>query len=225
MKKWWRAVRPGLIAWPIWLLASTLCRTLRLTVLGEEKVQPLERAMILSWHGRTLIGAFQTRKRGYYALISLSNDGNMQDRIFRLFGYRTIRGSTGRGGVKALAECIKVLKSGAVISFTPDGPRGPSHEAQMGCIAMAKKSGARLIPIGISAKRRWLARSWDSYMIPKPFSPAVMLYGDPILVPEDADEAGMEEVRQRLEKALTEIESEAERQMGHPPAWPPSESS
>lgn len=225
MKKWWRAIRPRLVAWPIWFLASCLCHTLRLRVEGLEKYGKLDRAMILSWHGRSLIGAFQTRGKGYYALISMSNDGNMQDRIFRLFGYRTIRGSTGRGGVKALAECIRVLKSGAVISFTPDGPRGPSHVAQMGCIAMARKSGARLIPIGISAKNRWLARSWDRYMIPKPFSPAVMIYGDPITVPADADEGGMEEARLQLEQALTDIEIEADRQMGHPPAWPLPDSS
>lgn len=221
MKTWWRAVRPRVVAWPIWALASLICRSLRLQIEGLDRYQSLSNGIMVTWHGRSLIGAFVTRNRGYWALISLSNDGNIQHRIFRLFGFRTIRGSTGRGGVKALSECIRALRDGGVLVFTPDGPRGPSHEVQMGCLVMAQKSGAALVPVGASAKRRWLANSWDRYMIPKPFSPAIVLFGEPITVPAAATPEEMEAIRLRVQEAMIAIENEAEARMGHPPAWPP----
>ena len=94
--------------------------------------------------------------------------------------------------------------------MTPDGPRGPSGVVQGGVMLMAQKSGAALIPVGISARPRTLARSWDRYLIPWAFGRAVFLFGDPIFVPEGANEEEVEELRLRLEQQIHAKEVEAE---------------
>ena len=94
-----------------------------------------------------------------------------------------MRGSTGRGGVRGALQMARKVREGGVLAFTPDGPRGPTHKVQLGVILMAEKSGAPIVPVGISASRRWLIGSWDSYMIPQPFARAYFLVGEPIYVP------------------------------------------
>ena len=115
------------------------------------------------------------------------------------------------------------LKEGGVLTFTPDGPRGPTHKVQPGVILMAEKSGAPIVPIGVSASRRWLAKSWDSYMIPQPFTRAYMLVGEPVHVPSKLSESERSEVCTRIEHAINRLEKEAERRAGHcdyPAQWP-----
>ena len=79
---------------------------------------------------------------------------------------------------------------------------------------MAQKAGASLIPVGISARPRRLIKSWDKFMVPRLFSRAIMIFGDPLKVPSDADEATVESIRQQLELEMNRLECEAERRMG-----------
>ncbi len=219
MKKWWRNFRRKLLPWPIYGLVRLIGMSLRLQVEGFERYRDLPRGRIYAgWHGRTFIAATFFRNRGVLTIISNSNDGDMQNRIFQRFGFRTIRGSTGRGGVRAAVESIKALREGAEMAFTPDGPRGPSGVVQGGIMMMAQKAGALLVPVGVSASRRWLVRSWDRFMVPKPFSRAIMIFGEPIELSEDADEATVEAVRLQFESELHRLEKEAEQRMGHAPA-------
>jgi lysophospholipid acyltransferase (LPLAT)-like uncharacterized protein len=217
LKQAWRNVRPAVLAPLVFAVARTIGATLRIESRNEPAPGP-EGRVLAGWHGRTFVAAVALRGRGVYTIISLSKDGDMQDRIFRWFGFRTIRGSTGRGGVRALRESIGVLQAGQTMAFTPDGPRGPSGTVQAGIVAMAKRSGVALVPVGVSATRRWLAPTWDRYMVPKPFARCLMLYGDPVLVPPDADEATLEGVRARLESEMHRLEAEAEAACGHAPA-------
>lgn len=125
-----------------------------------------------------------------------------------------IRGSTGRGGERAAIEAIRVLRKGESLAMTPDGPRGPAEEVQGGVLLMAKKSGAAIIPIGSSARPCWNVRSWDRYLIPKPFAKAVLIFGEPIFVPADADEEGLEVAREAVTQGINRLQEEAERQVG-----------
>jgi lysophospholipid acyltransferase (LPLAT)-like uncharacterized protein len=100
------------------------------------------------------------------------------------------------------------------MAFTPDGPRGPSGVVQEGIMLMAKKSGAAIVPVGVSARPRWLAPTWDRYMVPLPFSRAVMVFGGPMHVPEGADEEELERLRLELQEQMHSLEAEAERRMG-----------
>src|SRR5579884_526195 len=216
----WRARlarRNRLLSRLIYIFARLIYATIRVHCENFEGLIPEEGgAILVTWHGRTFIPANLLRNRGYWALISLSRDGELQDHIFRRFGFQTVRGSTGRGGIKGALQMARKVKEGGILAFTPDGPRGPTHKVQLGVILMAEKSGAPIIPLGVSASRRWLMRSWDSYMIPKPFARAYFLVGPPIFVPPDLDDAGRQTYAEQVEIAINRLEREAEARAGFP---------
>ncbi|MBN8690589.1 MAG: lysophospholipid acyltransferase family protein [Armatimonadetes bacterium] len=196
-------------------LVSAIGKTLKVQTVGWEKLSPDTKPYLFAgWHGRSFVATRFFRDRGFYAIISNSRDGEMQNKIFQKFGFKTIRGSTGREGVKAAIEAIRVLKEGGSLTMTPDGPRGPSGVVQPGIMMMAQKSGAEIIPTGVSAAKCWYAKSWDRYLVPKPFSKAVMIFAEPITVPKDATPEQVEELRIQLERAIDATQLEADRMMG-----------
>ncbi len=206
-----RAKRLGTL---IYLLARGLGRTLRLYVEGWE---PIERhlqegtgAVMVTWHGRTLIPANYMKGKGFWALISLSRDGEVQANIFQRFGFRILRGSTSRGGVRAALEAARVVKAGGILAFTPDGPRGPSQKFQPGALLIAQKAGVPIYPAGISAYPRILLPTWDRYLIPLPFARAAFLIGEPVFVPPDADKDDFARLAEQLENAINMLEARAE---------------
>ena len=172
------------------------------------------KSIICGWHGRSLVFGNHCRNRGYWVVISQSRDGDIQNYIYTKLGYQTIRGSTGRGGARAAIEAIRALRSGGTMAMTPDGPRGPTHVVQGGVMLMALKSGASLVPVGISARPRMLIKSWDKFLVPAPFAKAIMIFGEPIQVNDNACEQEIEEARLRLESEMIRLEIEAERRMG-----------
>lgn len=193
----------------------TIGATLRVKIEGYDKYSGATTGAIFAgWHGRTFVPALFFRGKGVWTLISQSRDGQIQNWIFKRLGFHTIRGSTGRGGVKAAAESIRVLKGGATMAFTPDGPRGPSGVVQGGIMLMARKSGAALVPVGVSASWRVHMPTWDRYMVPLPFAKCVLIYGDPIFISPDASDEEVEHARLALEKAITEIQRIADKRFG-----------
>ncbi len=209
--------RSRLLGWLFFVLASALYRTIRLYTANLEGLVPEGKgAILVTWHGRTLIPANLLRNRGYWALISLSRDGELQNEVFRRYGFQTIRGSTGRGGIRGALQMARKVREGGVLAFTPDGPRGPTHKVQLGVILMAEKSGAPIVPVGISANRRWLVRSWDSYLVPKPFARAYFIVGQPIYVPPNLDDAQRKIYADQVAFAINCLEIEAENRAGHP---------
>lgn len=214
VKKWWSTVRPTVIGTVIYAIVRVVCLTVRLRVEGEEAVDKISGGKVFAtWHGRTFLATDYFRGQGVWTIISHSKDGAIQNRIFSLFGFKTIRGSSSRGGVRAAIEAIKVLRDGHTMAFTPDGPRGPSGVVQPGIMLMAQKSGAALIPGGVSARPRKLMSSWDRYLLPCPFGRALFLVGEPIYVPSDADDATVEQLRLQLEAEMHRLEAEAERRL------------
>src|ERR1044071_1231057 len=129
-----RAKRIGFFGW---LITRMLGMTMRIRYEGFERIAEQEKvggAILLTWHGRSLIPANVFRGRGYWVLISLSRDGEIQNEIFKRYGFRSIRGSTGRGGARGLLQLVRKIKEGGVTALTPDGPRGPTHVVQPGSI-------------------------------------------------------------------------------------------
>lgn len=182
--------------------------SLRLEVTGASQYEGNDSKLIFcGWHGKSLIFANYFRKRGYWVIISNSNDGDIQNEVFTKMGYQTIRGSTGRGGVRAALMGVKALKAGGTMAITPDGPRGPSGVVQGGVMLMAEKSGAALVPVGLSAQKAIYIKSWDRYMLPYPFSKARMVIGDPLTIPDEATEEQIEEVRLKLESEINRLEA------------------
>jgi lysophospholipid acyltransferase (LPLAT)-like uncharacterized protein len=212
-----------LISFVIWVAARGIAATLRLRVVGEERVRAFQDAgrgvILVTWHGRTLIPITRFRGLGYWAMISTSRDGEYQNQIFRRFGWQTVRGSTSaRGAVQAAIAMTRHLKGGATLAFTPDGPRGPSRQVQPGAIFLAQKSGCPIIPAGISAYPRKLMRAWDRYLIPGPFARAVLIYGEPIFIPADADADQQRLWAEKVGAAIDALEAEAERLAGVRPS-------
>lgn len=208
----WRNVRPELLRGCLYFILRSIGSSLRTEVVNF----PVDdsKSIICGWHGRSFIFGNHFRKRGYWVVISHSRDGDLQNYVFVRLGYRTIRGSTGRGGVRAAIEAIRALRAGGTMAMTPDGPRGPSHVVQGGIMLMAQKSGAKLIPVGIAASPCMRARrSWDCYMVPHPFAKALLIFGEPFTVPEDADEAKVEEIRLQLQNEMNRLEDLAESQV------------
>ena len=218
-------IRPAIISFLVWGIAWLIGITLRIRYDNYQELEKSEaegRGFILvSWHGRTLIPAFAFRNRGYWALVSLSRDGNIQDRIFRRFGYRTVRGSTGRGGVKAVLQLSRKIHEGGVLAFTPDGPRGPSHKVQEGAIFLAQRSGCPLLPCGFSAHPRKLLPTWDKYLIPMPFARAGLVMGNPIFIPAELSEEEKCNYIQQVEDEINRVEKRAEELAGAIPPTAP----
>jgi len=211
------------VSFLVYWFVRLLTLTLRLRVIGEEKVRQLQQTgngvILVTWHGRTMLPISRFRKAGYWAIISTSRDGEYQNQIFKRFGWQTVRGSTSaRGAVQAALTITKRLKAGGTLAFTPDGPRGPSHVVQPGAIFLAQKSGSPIIPAGISAFPRKLSRSWDGYMVPRPFARAVWIYGDPIYIPADAkSEEDQKLWADRIGAAIMALEEQAELEVGARP--------
>lgn len=218
MKQLWKKVRGRLLRGLIYHLVSLIGRTLRIESPRLAEVNAMKGGKILTgWHGRSLVAGIVFRNQGVWTIISHSRDGETQNYFFRRFGFKTIRGSSSKGGLKAAVESIRILRKGETMAFTPDGPRGPSGVVQDGVMVMAQKSGVPIIPAGWSADRRWLLSTWDRYMIPKPFARVVLLFGDPIAVPKDASPEEVELLRLRVQDEMHRLENEAAVATGHEP--------
>ena len=202
----------------IGFLGSNFARILFSTVKIEEKPAGYPRQLksqgnnviYAYWHAFMLIPGYAARNLGIKVLISRHMDGEYITHISRQLGFDAVRGSTTRGGVEALMRMVRDTDKGASFIITPDGPRGPRFIVQPGIIFLGQKTGFPIIPVSLRLSSYWELPSWDKFRIPKPFSKAVLIYGDPINIPPKLDKAETEEYRMLLEKRLNEMYVEAE---------------
>ena len=145
-----------------------------------------ESFIIVFWHGEIVATAWTHRHRGLAPLISRHADGEIIARIAEGLGYRTVRGSTSRGGVRALLESAQLVEEGITVGFTPDGPRGPRHVFAPGALIVAQRTGRPIIALRAIASRAWRLRSWDRHLVPKPFATVTIRYSEPQFVQADA---------------------------------------
>ena len=167
------------------------------------------RPIMAFWHGRVLTATYYFRRRDIVVMISENFDGEWIARIIETFGFRTSRGSTSRGGRRALLQLKREMDRGLPSGFAVDGPRGPARKAQPGAVWLAKLTGNPVVPFHMEASSYWNLKSWDRTQIPKPFSTVALAVGTPIVVPRDADEAMLEAKRIELEQALLALEARA----------------
>ncbi|HVE79563.1 MAG TPA: lysophospholipid acyltransferase family protein [Gemmatimonadaceae bacterium] len=162
---------------------GTLGATWRLRRRGEEHLRTARAhggfAYSL-WHGEMLPVLWSERNKGIAVLVSEHSDGEIIARILEAFGCRTVRGSTTRGGGRALLALVRELQAGHAIAVTPDGPRGPREEVAPGVVAACQRAGALLLPVRASADRAWRLSSWDRFVLPKPFARISITYGQPL---------------------------------------------
>ena len=161
------------------------------------------------WHGRILPATYYFRRRGIVVITSENFDGEWIAGIIERFGYGTARGSTSRGGKKALLQLTREMALGRPAGFTVDGPRGPARVAQPGAVWLAQATGNPVVPFHLEADRYWSTRSWDRTQIPKPFATVALAVGEPFNVPADAGSEGIEQARRLLEDRLQALETRA----------------
>ena len=161
------------------------------------------------WHGRILPATYFWRRRGIVVMTSENFDGEWIAQIIKRFGYETSRGSTSHAGRRALAKLRRDMRAGKPAAFTVDGPQGPSRSVKPGAVWLAHLTGNPILPFHIEANRYWSTRSWDHTQIPKPFSHVAMVIGEPLWVPDQTEEIGLEHFRKRLEMQLCALATRA----------------
>jgi len=144
--------------------------------------------IIAFWHGRILPVTLCFRDRGIVVITSQNFDGEWIARIIHRFGYGTARGSSSRGGARALVQLRRDLGGGRAVAFPLDGPRGPARVAQPGAVWLAGATGHPLLPIHLEASHAWTMKSWDRTQVPKPFARVSMAMEAPIYVESLADD-------------------------------------
>ena len=206
----------------LWSISTGIAATVRFRIEGWEKLTKIvsdgKGGLVLPWHGVTMLPIYYCRNMGFYSLVSLSNDGDLQDRLLRSRGFKTVRGSSGRGGARALLELTRKLQDGGVMAHTPDGPKGPPRKVQPGTVYLAKRSGCPVLPVGVACNPCKRLSSWDSHMLPAPFAKAVLFFGDPLHVSTEEDD---DAAATRIETAINDAERRAWAMLGvNPPEEP-----
>ncbi len=192
--------------WMFYLLIKFIGKTIRYETAGWENFEQIEgngKIPIYSfWHNRIFAGTYFFRNRGIVVITSQSFDGEYIARFIQRFGYGAARGSSTRGGVGALAQMIRLMKKGAPMAFSVDGPKGPKYIAKSGAVLLAKKTGNPLMPFVVETAEYWTINSWDKLQIPKPFTRARIFIAPPIYVAANADEMEIETARLNLQTQL-----------------------
>jgi lysophospholipid acyltransferase (LPLAT)-like uncharacterized protein len=162
------------------------------------------------WHENLLIPAYHYSRPNVYVLISKHADGELIAQVSERLTMKTVRGSTTRGGVEALRGVMRI-EDGGHLAITPDGPRGPRRQVQLGLIFLAAKTGMPIVCWGVGFDRPWRAKSWDRFCLPRPFHKAVSVTSQPIVVPSDADRETLEQYRIRVQEQMDYCAEHAER--------------
>lgn len=193
-------------------IIAALGKTLRFTIDGAHHYDAIlasgRRPIVSFWHGRILPGMLYFRDRGIVVITSQNFDGEWIARIIHRFGFGTARGSTSRGGARALVQLRRDLDAGRGVAFTLDGPRGPARVAQDGAVWLSGATGHPLLPFHVESSSCWTMNSWDRAQVPKPFATIGVAIGAPLYVP-DTSEVTVEASRVQLEHALGSLEQRA----------------
>ena len=196
------------------VLILLLGKSLKIEWVGDENLKEIRqrngKVLYAFWHGRMLILAYTHRGQKNQVLSSRHRDGQTSARIIQRLGFGTVWGSTTHGGVEALLKMANKVREGYDIAITPDGPKGPAFKVQPGAVFVARKSGVPIIPITNSARRKWTLKSWDGFIIPQPFSRAVVFIGKPIYVPAELSKEELDSKSKELEESLNLLTEKAD---------------
>ncbi|MGA8832098.1 MAG: lysophospholipid acyltransferase family protein [Desulfomonilaceae bacterium] len=163
------------------------------------------------FHGTMLFPVYYCRRYPGVVMVSRSWDGELIDRSIRRMGYDTTRGSSSKGGKEALWEMIDVIKERKYCSgLAVDAPRGPSRQVKIGIVVVAKETGQPVVPFVSWATRKIQFHSWDSMMLPLPFSTIVMAFGKPVEVLPSLSNEEYEDIRQEIEKEMLRVQEQVE---------------
>ncbi|MBD5389266.1 lysophospholipid acyltransferase family protein [bacterium] len=211
-KKFWQPIlRMPLIQWviaipmavAIWLVYFTCIKKIDgYEIFRKYRKKP---AIFVFWHGRSMMLSPMICMGGMrgYAIASRHQDGRMMAKLQRLFGLKSIYGSTSEGSISVLRQGVRVLRDGRYnLCLSPDGPSGPSMRVKDGALYFAKMTGAPIIPACYSCNRAWFQNRWDRYLVALPFSKITCKIGEPIFIDPKATPAEFEAARKSLEDLM-----------------------
>jgi lysophospholipid acyltransferase (LPLAT)-like uncharacterized protein len=210
---WRQRVALWFITWAGYLAIRLICPTLRYCVSLEDGAPQdfVSPPVIFSfWHRCIFPAAYFWRGLGIQVMTSRSFDGEYIARIIQRLGYVPVRGSSNRGAVRALLEMRRGAAQGSSVAFTIDGPRGPRYVAKPGPVSLSRATGVPMSAFHVALDDAWTLNTWDAFMIPKPFSRALIRMSRRIVVPAEADEREMERLHGELQASLERVQEFAE---------------
>jgi hypothetical protein len=205
-----------LVSWAGFLAIKVIAPTMRWSVSvedgGPEELAHVHEMPVIYtfWHRCVFCATYFWRNRRIQVMTSASFDGEYIARIIEKFGYGAVRGSSTRGGMRALLGMHTELEAGRSVAFTIDGPRGPVYVAKHGATVLARNTGVAILPFHIALHHPWTLNSWDRFMIPRPFTRAVVCIGKLIRVPAEADSTAVGQYHAELQAALERVRDRAE---------------
>lgn len=207
---WKQRISLWLVSWAGYLAIRLIGPTLRVSVTAESGAEnePKTRpAIYCFWHRCVFACAYLYRNHGIRVLTSRSYDGEYIARIIERLGFRAVRGSSSQGAVQSLRELQRELEAGEFVAFTIDGPRGPKYVAKPGPIHLARITGAPIFAFYVAPERAWTLKSWDAFLIPKPFSRVHCYVRSPMRVsPDDPHDQALARMQSNLEEATSRAE-------------------
>lgn len=213
-------VQLTLVSWIVPALLTLIGWTLRMAISYEEGAvespDHIYPGIFAFWHRCVLPAAWLFRRRRIAVMTSRSLDGEFIARVIRRFGFIPVRGSSTRGGSRALLEMDRMLADRQAVAFTIDGPRGPRFVAKKGPVLLARTSGAPITAFYVAVQHAWVLNTWDRLVIPKPFSPILVRVARKLFVPHNADDAAMERYHAEMQAALERVTDFAEAQFANP---------
>ena len=212
---WSRRIQIPIIAAAVYSVIRTLGPTLRYEVLGwqhAERVYAAKKQCIWAfWHRVIIPVVWWYRNHGVVVMNTTAFDGQWTRKVIEWLGYGTAQGSSSRGGLRGLAVMARRLEEGVDCAFTIDGPRGPRYVAKPGPVMLARKSGCPIMVFHIGVERgKTFEKTWDHFLMPRPFSRTLMLFAPPIYVPKDADAEMMETKQTEMQRELERVRDIAE---------------
>ncbi|MDQ7057100.1 MAG: lysophospholipid acyltransferase family protein [Ghiorsea sp.] len=200
-------MKDRLIVWAATLIIRFLHRSIRWQYIGSEARPENLQCIISFWHARLLMTPLLVGKWTGPGIVSHHKDGELITRIFMNFGFTAARGSSSKGGARALLKLIRITRDGASPGITPDGPRGPAQLVKNGVAQIAIKSHVPILPVCYATQWHWRLSSWDRFYVPKPFSKGVVVIGEPLYA---QDGESIEAFKQRIQCVMDDTQKQAD---------------
>ena len=202
-------ISPAMVSGPLYTLYRAWCHSMKFSEEGREKIDALwaeQKPMVFAlWHDELFPFMHVKRNLEIVTVVSQSNDGEVLAQVLEKLGLHTARGSSSRGGVKALLKAARMMRGGLCACITIDGPRGPRHTVKEGAIFLAQRTPAHIVPMRVELSSKWVfGKAWDKFQLPKPFSRARIVFGEPYLL--DVEKMTVEQTKKECEKLKAKLE-------------------
>lgn len=197
-----------------WLIILLWGRLTRIKVVGRHHwdwaIRQNRGVIAAMWHGRLLLPTYCHRNQKIIPMVSQHRDGEMIAQTVERLGYKTVRGSSTRGGYEAYQEMLSALNQGKICTIMPDGPKGPRHRLKFGLVLMARQANAIIVPMSFASTKKFKINSWDQFVLWKPFAKSVLMYGEPIEIPRKITKKQVAEYRQLIEARMIALEQKCD---------------